>query len=221
MLRNLKYFDFRRCIYDVGITTPILQLSFRISKSSTNWKPSRQNSYWANNILLVIIRYRLFRLLVFRENLTCGCLVNLPSCFYYSVIFIYIRRFVVPAQRHNIFATPWYEYSSAITHVCSIADLSNDKHNDRAWSRPFNNCELASRFVFLLAHLEKPILCFCKTFDDRLLRFSGKAIFFDDVMMKVVSKKLSTCTSTVAIVNSEKRAFRPGFMLPLFWLNYV
>jgi hypothetical protein len=54
-----------------------------------------------------------------------------------------------------------------------------------------------------------------------LLRLSGEAIFFDDVMMKVVSKKLSACTSTVAIINSEKRAFRPGFMLPLFWLNNV
>jgi hypothetical protein len=40
-------------------------------------------------------------------------------------------------------------------------------------------------------------------------------------MMKVVSQKLCTSTTTMAIVNSKVRAFRPSLMLPLFRLDYI
>jgi hypothetical protein len=33
---------------------------------------------------------------------------------------------MVPTQRDSIFAAPWYENSSAIANIRSIADFSND-----------------------------------------------------------------------------------------------
>ena len=132
-----------------------------------------------------------------------------------------IGRLVIPTQCHYLLASTRREHCSTVAYISRVADFTDNEDYNSTGSRPFNDSHLAGYFVFCLAHLKESRLCFCETTLDSLFRIPWERVFFYHVVVKIVPEKLSACTSSVTIVDTEERASWPSFVFSMFRLNNV
>ena len=107
LLSNLKCLNFRYSLHNIGIASPILKLSLRISKSSTHGESTRQDSYRTDNELWIDLAFLLGQNMFFVvQSLSRRRLIHLASCCYDSLVLIYVRWLVITAQSHHLLSSP-------------------------------------------------------------------------------------------------------------------
>lgn len=62
---------------------------------------------------------------------------------------------------------------------------------------------------FSLNKLNKFSLNFVNSLNDCFFRILREALMVDDILMKIVSEKVTTTSSTMTVINSEKCGFNP------------
>jgi len=87
--------------------------------------------------------------------------------------------------------------------LSQIHNLTNNHDNDSTWAS-FLNCSF-----FCLCLFEKLFFSRVKSIDDCLFWIQRKMRIFYHKLVKVISKKVSTCNSSMPIVDTKKWAFRP------------
>lgn len=99
--------------------------------------------------------------------------------------------------------------SSWIAYVDSVALFTDYHDNYDTWTA---FVKLISFGKFSLNKLNKFSLNFVNSLYDCFFGILREVLIIDDVLMKIVSEKIATSSSTVTIINSEKCGFNPLFI---------
>ena len=143
----------RFSFHNIRISTSVFKLSFGISKRPTNGKPSRQYSDWSNYVLRFLQFINAFLDWLVWQSLGSCSLVNLTTCFNYSVIFVYIWGLMITTKSNNLLTSIRRQNSSTISNVSSVTNLADYQNNYCTWTRSLNYCHLPCIFVLWLADL--------------------------------------------------------------------
>lgn len=168
---NLKLSNIRFSFHDVDIATSEREFSFRVSKGSGDGQPSWKNSNWAYDIFwLWVFTSSLLRILwVIFNWLSCRGLIHLSTCFDYAVIFIHVRRLMVPAQGHNRLSTVHGDTGSTVTNISWITSFPNDENDNSTAARSINDGRI-SKLVSPLTHRQKRLFSFLESANDCFFR---------------------------------------------------
>lgn len=159
--------------------------------------------------------------MILGKCLRCSCLIYLSTSLYNSIMLVYIGGLMISTQCHYLLASTWWKHSSTVAYISRIADFANNEYYNSTGSWPLNDSHLTSYFILCLTHLKESWLSLCKTTLDSLFWIPRERVFLNHIMMKIISEKLGTRTSTVTIVNTEERASWPCFVLSMFRLHNV
>lgn len=134
LFRNLERIDLRNHSHYLGVSSPILEFSFRITKGSWDTQPAREYPYGPNYKVLFFIS-----IFLIGTTVCCCSLVHLSTSGYDSFVFILVRRFMVLTKSENLLPSVHRHNCSWVSNIYHITNISNNKYTNctRTWS--FNN----------------------------------------------------------------------------------
>ena len=207
---------------DIYVSTSICQLGFWITKGSTHGKTAWQDSDGTNDKLRILDFWRscLHVLLIDLDWLRCRRLIYLPACFDDPVVLIDVWWLVVSAQRHHDLTTVDRDDCSAVSDVGAVACVTDyQNHNCTAsWSIDDDWC---TSLVSALAHVEEGLLRLFEAANDCFFWVHRKTVLLDDEMVQLITKKLCARVSSMSVIHTKERAFRPVLLFSMCWLSDI
>lgn len=210
---NLEAFDVWNWRNTFRISTISNILGFNVTNGSWDTQSTWEYTMWSNDHLdttgVVWWWVRHIALV----------LVNLTSTFFNSFGLILILWLVILWQHQNLVTSIDRHDSTTISHISNVADLTNNQRDNGTGSTSLN--EVLFWLALLMGPFKKDFFCFCNTVFDSLLRVLWKVVIPHDQLMKLVSKIVSTCGSSVTIIHCEKGASWPFVDLLELWFDDV
>lgn len=127
---------------------------------------------------------------------------------------------MIKTQRVNLFAFFTRQNSPRISYICDIANVLDNKDDDRARATLVR--ELISFRIINFIH--ESVFSLLKSFDNSIFRISWKARLLNHIEVEVVSQEISALASAVAIIDTKVGASRPFLWIDVrsaFWRKQV
>lgn len=202
---NCEFGDFRLKWYAIGKTLKLRIFCFNVTQRPCHWEFARKNSQRTNDKLMLVESWFVFNMKL--VNFGHFGSVYFASIRNDSFLLFFVSRLMVSAQVRNDFSIILAEESPWVSDIDCVALFSNDHNNDCTGTA---SVKLAWFHEFLFGQFDEFSLNSVDSFDNRLFRICWKALMIDDVLMKVVSQKITAPCTSVAVINSEES-----------WLNSI
>ena len=146
-------------------------------------------------------------------------LINLSPIFFNPFCFSWIFWFMVLRKQQDFFTAINRHNSPTISDICYIANIPNNKNNYCTCATSFY--EIFMRSTLLMRPFQKHFFSFCNSIFNSNLRIFRKIFISNNQLMKLISKKISACRSTMTIIDCEERASGPIIYLFELWFYYI
>lgn len=128
---------------------------------------------------------------------------------------------MILAQRLHLQTTIDRHEGATISDISHIAHFSHNEDDDCAGSGSFHKC-LLSVWSMRQTHLvHEFVFGLLETTHECLLWIPWERIFSHNEMVQIVSQEFRAGMPTMSVIDTEEGAFRPVFMLSMFWFDYV
>ena len=213
IIPNFEAFDIWCRDNTFRISTVSWIFSLDISNGSRNGETTRKHSMWTN--------YHLHPWGIIRRGIRhiALVLIDLSTVLLHPLCLSFILWLMILGKQQNLLSAIHRHYSSTISDICHIAKVSHNQYNNCTCSTPLN--EVIFWSTLLVCPLKKHLLTLSNTIFNCNLGIFGKVIISDYQLVKLISQKVCTSSTSMAIVNCEERASGPFVYLFELRLNNI
>lgn len=168
----------------IWISTILLVLCLDVSKSPWDWKSTWKYSVRTHQVRTLNSNSSKWGNL--RHSL---CLINFATILLNSHLLKFIIRSMVSWQGIYFIPSLGTHNRSWITNISNIGHLINNQTTDctRSTFIKIINCSISLTLIVLIYHIQKHLLCFCKSISQRIFRILRKLLISNDQLVKIVS----------------------------------